>query len=100
MTALDPGRTRRALLVNVEALHDDEYRVTGGREPHTVTTSGVPWTCDCRGAAYRHDVRCKHVLITYLAQRLHPSVRVALQHGTETHKETMTHESLNIAIHR
>ena len=81
MTAslLDPGRTRKALRLNVEPLTDDAYVVTGGREPHTVTTAEVPWACDCRDATYRPDVRCKHTTAVYFDRQLAGAVRDALR---------------------
>ena len=85
----DPARVRRALSLHVEQLGDGVFRVSGGREPHSVTTSELPWECDCRDAAYRHDVRCKHTTAVYLAQRLHPSVRDALRRATEPEKENI-----------
>lgn len=79
MTVLDPGRTRRALSLRVEPLIDGEYVVSGGREPHTVTTSTRPWACDCRDATYRPDVRCKHTTAVYFDRQLAGTVRDALR---------------------
>ena len=76
---LDPGRTRRALSLDVTELADSEYVATGGREPHTVATSERPWQCDCADARYGSAGRCKHTTAVYLAQRLHPAVRDALR---------------------
>ena len=76
---IEPGRVRRSLSLHVEKLTDREYVVTGGREPHTVDTSQIPWRCDCRDAAFRPDARCKHMLATYLVRQLAPAVRDALR---------------------
>ena len=78
MTALDPGRTRKALRLNVEPLTDGEYVVSGGREPHTVTTSEVPWSCDCADARY-HSGPCKHTTAVYFVRQLDHRVRDALR---------------------
>ena len=79
MKVLDPGRTRRALSLNVTPLADCRYRVRGGTAEHVVRADELPWRCDCRDAAYRPDVRCKHVLGTYLHRQLAPAVRDALR---------------------
>ena len=65
MMAIDPSRVRRSLELDVQPLGDGAYIVSGGAEPHHVTTSEKPWRCDCMDAAYRRDVRCKHVLSAY-----------------------------------
>jgi len=47
--------------LRVELVGDRRYRVTGGRDPHTVERdpdTGA-WGCDCRGFAYRK--RCTHI---------------------------------------
>ena len=77
--SVDPGRTRKALRLHVEPFDDIEYIVTGGRQPHRVDTSEIPWTCDCMDAAFRPDARCKHMLATYLVRQLAPAVRAALR---------------------
>ena len=64
---VDPGRLLRALALEVETLGPDTYRVTGGRERHTVTTDNVPWRCDCPDGAYRPSIRCKHVVAVQFA---------------------------------
>ena len=80
MTTIDPARVRRALALTVtEQLADSEYVVTGGAGAHVVRTADRPWRCDCRDAAYRRDVRCKHVIGTYLHRQLAPAVRDALR---------------------
>ena len=76
---VDPGRLLRALALEVETLGPDTYRVTGGREPHTVTTDNVPWRCDCSDSAYRPSIRCKHVVAVYFARQLTAPVRRALR---------------------
>ena len=79
MKALDVGRTRLALSLNVTPLADCRYRVRGGTAEHVVRTAAVPWSCDCRDAAYRPGLTCKHTTAVYFAQRLHPAVRDALR---------------------
>ena len=79
MKALDVGRTRLALSLNVTPLADCRYRVRGGTAEHVVRTAAVPWSCDCRDAAYRPGVTCKHVLGTYLHRQLAPAVRDVLR---------------------
>ena len=76
---LEPARTRRALSLMVEPRAGGEYIVSGGAGPHTVITSELPWTCDCRDSAFRPDVRCKHILGTYLHRQLAPAMRAALR---------------------
>ena len=76
---VDPSRLLRALGLKVETLGPDTYRVTGGREPHTVTTDKVPWRCDCADAAYRPGTRCKHVVAVYFARQLAAPVHQALR---------------------
>ena len=78
MTALDPGRIRRALSLDVTELADSEYVTTGGREPHTVDTSKVPWSCDCADARY-HSGPCKHATAVYFVRQLDHRVRAALR---------------------
>ena len=75
----DPARVRRAISLDVERLTGSEYVVTGGREPHHVDTSEVPWRCDCMDAAYRSDVRCKHTTAVYIVRQLAQPVRDALR---------------------
>ena len=73
MTVVDPGRTRRALSLQVEDLKDDCFRVTGGARPHVVRGRH----CDCTDALY-HDGPCKHRMAVYLYRQLDVRVRVAL----------------------
>ena len=47
MTALDPGRTRRALGLTCERLTDGRYQVEGGAEPHIVERTANGSSCDC-----------------------------------------------------
>ena len=74
---VDPGRLLRALDLEVETLGSALYRVTGGGEPHTVTTDNVPWRCDCPDGTYRPGIRCKHVVAVYFARQLAAPVRRA-----------------------
>jgi helicase len=60
---VDPYRLRRALELQVTGSGND-YRVTGGLEPHTVRRAGRRWVCDCADAAAGHV--CKHVLAVRL----------------------------------
>ena len=76
---VDPARLRRALTLEVGASDADTYRVSGGREPHMVTTDNVPWQCDCSDSVYRPNIRCKHTVAVYLARQLAAPVRRALQ---------------------
>ena len=76
---VDPARLLRALTLEVGASHADTYRVTGGREPHTVTTNDVPWQCDCSDSVYRPSIRCKHLVAVYFARQLATPVRRALR---------------------
>ena len=87
ISTLDVGRTRRALSLHVEQLSDSEYVITGGAQSHTVTTSEIPWRCDCLDSFYRPSVSlqgiadfgpCKHALATYLVRQLAPAIRAAL----------------------
>ena len=77
MTALDPGRVARSLALDVEELDDGVFRVTGGREPHTVERDGDSGTCDCADAHYRRGP-CKHTVAVHLHRRLDRRVIDAL----------------------
>ena len=79
MKALDVGRLTRSLDLDVEHVGGGRYRVSGGTDEHVVRADERPWQCDCRDAAYRPDVRCKHILGTYLHRQLVPAVRAALR---------------------
>lgn len=74
----DPARVRRSLSLHVEQLGGSEYVVTGGREPHVVDTSGVPWECDCADARFNPGP-CKHTTAVYFVQQLAQPVRAALR---------------------
>ena len=78
MMAVDPSRTVRALSLDVQPLGDGAYIVSGGAEPHQVTTSEEPWRCDCMDAQYGRGA-CKHAVAVYFARRLAPAVRDALR---------------------
>ena len=82
MTALDVGRTRRALGLQVEQLTNSEYLVSGGSEPHTVERDGSGWRCDCADARFNPGRACKHRLASYLHRRLDARVRDALRAAT------------------
>jgi hypothetical protein len=73
---LDPARVRRALSLTLRELTESEYVVTGGQEPHTVTTAEMAWACDRADARY-HTGPCKHVLASYLHRQLDSRVRDA-----------------------
>ena len=77
MTAICPARLARALTLTVRPL-DDGYRVTGGRQPHTVRSTEAGWTCDCPDSRY-HRGPCKHRMATYLARMLDPLMWEALK---------------------
>lgn len=56
--SLDPYRLRRALDLTVrQAVHND-WKVTGGLEPHIIRRHGETWLCDCQDSA--KGFACKH----------------------------------------
>ena len=76
---VDPARLLRALALRVEGVSSNVYGVSGGREPHTVTTDDVPWQCDCPDSVYRPNIRCKHLVAVYFARQLASPVRRVLR---------------------
>jgi hypothetical protein len=70
-------RLARAVHLNVQPLGDGRYRVSGGRDPHTVETQPAP-SCNCMDALYRPAERCAHRLAVAL-HRGHPRVLAALR---------------------
>jgi helicase len=57
---IDPYRLRRSLELKVQRLNRHEFRVTGGLEPHHVTTGTASWQCDCMD--HQRGNVCKHLL--------------------------------------
>jgi len=70
---VDPGRTRRALSLQVEELEDGAFLVSGGAQPHVVQGR----RCDCTDAVY-FGGPCKHRMAVYLHRQLDARVRAAL----------------------
>ena len=77
MMAIDVGRTRRALSLDVEPLGDGAFRVRGGAAEHVVEHDGDGWRCDCPDSQFNGGV-CKHRVARYLHDRLDSRVRDAL----------------------
>lgn len=71
---IDPYRLRRSLDLKVQRLNRNEYRITGGLEPHQVTTATSPWQCDCMD--YQRGNECKHLLAVRNFRRDEPVVRL------------------------
>lgn len=76
---VDPGRVRRALVLDVQELEDGTFVVHGGGEPHHVRGR----ECDCPDSLYRPDRVCKHRLSVYLARQLDERVRAALREAVQ-----------------
>ena len=79
MKALDVGRVRRSRALDVEPLADGVFRVSGGREPHTVNRlASEKIGCDCADARY-HTGPCKHAVAVHLHRRVDGRVLDALR---------------------
>ncbi len=78
MIALEPGRIRRSLTLDVKTLEDGSYRVTGGAHPHDVHSEGEGLVCDCVDSRY-HAGPCKHRTAVYFHRQLDDRVREALR---------------------
>jgi len=57
---VDPYRLRRSLDLNVQRVNLNEFRVTGGLEPHQVKSFNKSWQCDCKD--HQQGNLCKHLL--------------------------------------
>ncbi len=57
---IDPYRLRRALDLHVTQLSSNEYRITGGLEPHQVMVENKSIRCDCMD--HQRGNHCKHIL--------------------------------------
>jgi len=62
--AVEPYRLRRALELTVQSAGAGRFLVSGGLEPHWVTTGASGLQCDCVDASKGN--RCKHALATQL----------------------------------
>lgn len=62
--ALDLQRVARAVLLQVEPLANDTYRVDGGADSYYVSLAPF-FTCDCGDAIFRESI-CKHQIAALL----------------------------------
>jgi len=71
---IDPYRLRRSLDLKVQRLGRNDFRVTGGLEPHQVTTDTTSWQCDCMD--HQRGNLCKHLLAVKRFRRDESVVRL------------------------
>ena len=60
---IDPYRLRRARSLSVIRAGNSDFMVTGGTDPHYVTSEQTNFRCDCLDYAKGH--RCKHILAVH-----------------------------------
>ena len=61
MSTIDPGRLRRSIWLDCQAVAPGRYLVRGGRDDHVVDVDGGRVTCHCPDSQRAGD-GCKHSL--------------------------------------